>query len=108
MYPFSLPKLVERLEAGIATNFKGVNTDYGLCHNYSFLYHYPEMEKWFESWEHYTGEMDYPVPSSIWCVPPAKFYKWAFFGMLYRGKQLAYRKSLAQHIINCINKESSL
>lgn len=108
MHPFSMTKLVESLEAGIATNFKGVNRDYGLCHNYNFLYHYPEIVKWFESWEHFSGDITYPVPSSIWLMSPQTYYKWALFGMLYRGKQLAYRKSLAQHIINCINKELAL
>jgi len=53
-----------------------------------------------ETWEHYSGNVHYPVPSADGNIYPHVFYMEASNnGNLWTGKQLEYRKSLIKHII---------
>jgi hypothetical protein len=76
-------------------------TQLGICHQIR-LFHDDEVIKvreLFKTWEHYSGNDAYPVPSSNSC-PKAYYAKHRVSGSLWQGEQLMYRRSLIKHIIN--------
>tara|TARA_R110000851_G_scaffold34889_1_gene92335 strand:- start:5171 stop:5605 length:435 start_codon:yes stop_codon:yes gene_type:complete len=65
---------------------------FGICYNLNqeCAYGYKIVVEYARSWEHFSGDLDYPVPESH--PFHSKYQKWS-------GKQLNYRRSLARHII---------
>ena len=77
----------------------------GLCYNCDLReIPYKLRASLFESWEHWSGNYTYPVPATA-------YKSWSAADQydsnkhLYKGRQLALRLSLAQHIINELEKE---
>ncbi len=96
-------KLIDNLEKFI--KHKTIpNKAIGLCQNFYIGYtlNYQVTRRIFKSWTYYSGNLGYPVPSTISTKDPKDFYHSART-KLYQGKQLEYRLDLAKHLVKEIN-----
>ena len=72
---------------------------FGICFNLNeeCTLGYLIVVEYADSWEHFTGDHNYPVPESE--VVHGEVQKWG-------GKQLDYRRSLIRHIILKLEESS--
>ena len=82
--------------------------DIGLCYLLHILTDYSayristQIEKHFLTWEHYSGNTTFPVPSTDKRYSTQMYY--VKNTSLWRGKQGKLRQSLVDHLINCLEK----
>lgn len=60
--------------------------------------------EWFESWDKFSGDIRYPIPSSIPMTSPrSMFEECCARENFWLGEQGYYRTELCKHIIKCID-----
>ena len=96
-------QIVTKLKEFMATKTVPIS-DIGLCYSCD-LREIPRKlrESIFESWEHWSGNYTYPVPATAYKSWTAED-QYDSGKYLYTGRQLALRLSLAQHVINELEK----
>jgi len=98
--------LIEHLEAlgeGKEVLFKYL----GLCseiHDLTGMNALKLLKEYFKTWEHYSGDEIYPVPSTNKNCSAEEYYDSSF--NLWSGKQGKLRRSLCRHIAKEMRKEN--
>ncbi len=105
----NVQKVIAMLERIVAGDLTGIATGLGLCAQVSSVqygsYTFINIQKYFSSWEHYSGHGGYPIKSPWYSIKsPSRYYRKQ--SNKYQGRQLRMRQSLARYLIKCI-KESS-
>jgi hypothetical protein len=74
----------------------------GICLNIA-KYGHDDIHQYFTTWERYSGEIEFPVPSTIEGVSPEAIYMQT--NSVWEGAYGDLRKNLLDHIINELIKE---
>lgn len=83
---------------------KNINQEFGVCGvledrlSLARFNTYTWVEDHVASWEHFSGDMGYPIPPDTTGVTPKQYYD-NNRDTLWKGKQLALRLSLIRHLI---------
>ena len=102
----SIQELVGRIEDLLrkveSSEWEGICLTTGVCDNTDTNpYEYPEIQEAVQSWKHYSGDEDYPIPAThpemvgtvnSSCHQYHNYPKW-------EGEQLALRISYMKHLI---------
>ena len=96
-------RIITKLRSFIATKTVPIVSE-GICYNCDLReIPYALRESIFTSWEHWSGDYTYPVPATAYKSWSAED-QYDSGKYLYKGSQLALRLSLAQHVINELEK----
>ncbi len=106
-------KVIAMLERIVAGDLTGIDTGLGLCVQASSVqlwagcrsYTFIDIQKYFSSWEHYSGHGGFPIKSPWYSIEsPSRYYRKQ--SNKYQGRQLLMRQSLAKHLIKCIKENT--
>jgi hypothetical protein len=98
-----LAQLIALRDIAIKNSWVGTTDENdGICLNIA-KYGHDDIHQYFTTWEHYSGEIEFPVPSTIEGVSPEAIYMQS--NSVWEGEYGELRKDLLDHIINELIKE---